>query len=146
MWLDEVDGGIVSHYRLLAGNPSDQSQWVPSLQHHQALFARPPQQASGDRALYSLDNEALAEAMGVRRVILPKPGHRSAERGRHEKQRWFRQGRRYHQGIEGRISLLKRRHGLDRRLYHGREGFERWVGWGIIAHDLLTIGTALAVR
>jgi len=146
VWLDKVDGGIVSDYRVLAGNPKDEGQWTPSLQHHQELFGRPPDQASGDRGLYSPANEELAQTMGVRRIILPKPGYRSATRKQHERQRWFRRGRRYHQGVEGRISVLKRRHGLDRCLYHGEDGFEGWVGWGLIAHNLLSIGTALAAR
>jgi IS5 family transposase len=146
IWLDEVDGGIVSNYRVLEGNPNDQTQWLPSLEHHQALFEHPPVQASGDRGLYSSDNEAQAKHMGVRRVILPKPGYRSAQRIEHERQRWFQRGRRYHHGIEGRISVLKRGYGLDRCLYHGEDGFERWVGWGIIAHDLLKIASTLAAR
>jgi IS5 family transposase len=146
VWVDEVEGGIVSDYRILEGNPQDERQWVPSLERHRELFARPPDQASGDRGLYSPHNETLAQEMGVRRVVLPKPGYRSAERRQHEKQRWFRRGRRYHQGVEGRISVLKRRHGLGRCLYHGENGFERWVGWGVIAHNLLVIGTALTAR
>jgi IS5 family transposase len=144
VWLDEVDGGIVSSYRVLAGNPNDQTQWAPSLARHQALFDHAPNQMSGDRGMYSPDNEALAQDAGVRRVILPKRGYRSAKRKQHERQRWFRRGRRYHNGVEGRISVLKRRHGLDRCRYHGRKGFERWVGWGVIAHNLLMIGSALA--
>ena len=82
----------------------------------------------------------------VRRVILPKSGHRSAQRIAHERQRWFRRGRRYHHGVEGRISVLKRVYGLDRCLYHGQDGFERWVGWGIIAHDLFKIASTLVAR
>jgi IS5 family transposase len=146
VWLDEVDGGIVSDFRVLSGNPQDASQWEHSLQHHHELFGRPPDQASADRGVYSPENEELAKAMGVRRVILPKPGYLSAARKQLEKQRWFRRGRRYHQGVEGRISVLKRRHGLDRCLYHGKEGFEKWIGWGLIAHNLLAIGSVLAAR
>jgi len=146
VWIDEVDGGIVSDYRVLDGNAPDQSQWLPSLERHQQLFDRPPDQMSGDRGMYSRDNEARAQAAGVRRVILPQAGHCSATRKQYEQQRWFRRGRRYHQGIEGRISVLKRRYGLDRCRDHGESGFERWVGWGIIAHNLLTIGSALATR
>ena len=146
VWFDEVDGGIVSNYRVLDGNPKDDGQWAPSLQQHLDLFGHPPVQASGDRGLYSSGNESLAKTMGVRRVILPKAGYRSEQRKQHEKQHWFRRGRRYHQGVEGRISVLKRRHGLDRCLYHGQDGFERWIGWGLIAHNLLKIGTTLAAR
>ena len=143
VWLDEAEGGIVSGYRVLEGNPNDQGQWVPSLERHQELFDRPPEQMSGDRGMYSPDNEAYAQRAGVRHVILPKRGYRSAKRKQHEHQRWFRRGRYYHNGVEGRISVLKRRHGLDRCRYHGPEGFERWVGWGIIAHNLLIIASAL---
>jgi IS5 family transposase len=90
VWLDEVEGGIISNYRVLAGNPKDESQWAASLQHHKELFGHPPDQASADhRGLYSRANEELAETTGVRRVILPKAGYRSADRKEHEKQRWF---------------------------------------------------------
>lgn len=146
VWIDEVDGGIVSDYRVLEGNPSDRGQWTPSLERHQTLFQHPPHQMSGDRGMHSRDNEARAQADGVQRVILPQPGYRSVERRKHEHQPWFRRGRHYHNGVEGRISVLKRRYGLDRCRYHGQAGVERWVGWGIIAHDLLTMASALATR
>ena len=146
IWLDEVERGIVTNYRILAGNPSDKEQWHPSLEHHIQQFGRPPDQASADRGVYSSDNEAFAEEVGVKRVVLPKPGYLSPERRQHERQRWFKRGRRFHNGVEGRISVLKRRYGLDRCLYHGADGIERWVGWGIIAHNLHVIGATLASR
>lgn len=144
IWLAEVDGGIVSDYRILEGNPPDHDQWEPTLDHHRQQFGKAPQQASADRALYSPDNEAYATKMGVKRVILPKAGHKSAQRKQHEHQPWFKRGRRFHAGIEGRISVLFRKHDLGRCLDHGQEGFGRWVGWGIIAGNLAVIGQALA--
>jgi IS5 family transposase len=144
VWLDEVEGGIVSDYRILKGNPPDHDQWIPSLDRHVKQFGRPPDQASGDRALYSPDNEAYAKQLGVKRIILPKPGHKSAERRTHEQQPWFKRGRRFHAGVEGRISVLKRKHDLDCCLDHGEDGFGRWVGWGIIAGNLAVIGAAQA--
>jgi len=144
IWLDEVDGGIVSDYRILQGNPIDHDQWRPSLEQHVKQFGKPPDQASGDRALYSPDNEAYAAKLGVKRVILPKPGHKSAERRAHEHQPWFKRGRRFHAGIEGRISVLIRKHDLGRCLDHGEDGFGRWAGWGVIAGNLSVMGTALA--
>ena len=146
VWLDEVEGGIVTNWRVLEGNPADCDQWQPSLQHHLQQFGRPPHQASADRGVYSAANEAYAAEIGVRRIILPKAGWKSALRRKHEQQRYFKRGRRFHAGIEGRISVLKRRYGLDRCLYHGEEGFERWVGWGIIARNLAVVGTVLAAR
>jgi len=146
VWLNEVDGGLISHYRILNGNPPDPQQWPPSLAQHQQLFGRPPDLASADRGVYSPDNEADAHRIGVKRVVLPKPGYRDAERRAYEKQPWFRRGRRWQSGIEGRISTLKRSYGLDRCRDHGPAGFARWVGWGILAANLKVIGRALVAR
>jgi len=146
VWLDEVDGGLISGYRILEGNPADCDQWQPSLDHHLQQFARPPDQASADRGVYSAPNETYAADLDVKRVILPKPGAKSDARRDHEHQRWFKRGRRWHAGIEGRISVGKRKHGLDRCLDHGEDGFARWVGWGVIAANLDVMGRALAAR
>jgi len=140
VWLNEVDGGIISHYRILHGNPPDDLQWKPSLKAHLATFKEPPHQASADRGLYSEPNETLAHDLGVRRVILPKPGYRSKPRWKHEHKPWFVQGRKWHAGVEGRISVLKRAHGLGRCLAHGLQGFQSWVGWGVIAGNLAVMG------
>jgi IS5 family transposase len=81
---------------------------------------------------------------GVTQVVLPQPGATSAKRRAHEQQRWFRRGRDWRAGIEGRISGLKRRYRLDRCRYHGTAGMERWVGWGVIAHNLRVIALTTA--
>lgn len=146
VWLDEVDGGIVSDYRVLEGNPADSEQWQVALDKHLELFGKAPVQASADRGVYSAPNETYANSKGVKRVILPKAGYKSQVRREHERLSWFRRGRHYHAGIEGRISVLKRKHGLDRCLNHGEDGFTRWVGWGIIAHNLNIIGRKLAIH
>jgi len=142
VWLDEVDGGIVSQYRILDGNPPDAQQWQTSLKAHQKLFHHSPQQASADRGVYSPDNETLAQTMGVKRIILPQPGYKSKQRKMLERRAWFVNGRKWHAGVEGRISVLKRAHGLERCLDHGENGFHRWVGWGIIAGNLAVLGRA----
>ncbi|MDQ3006336.1 MAG: ISNCY family transposase [Chloroflexota bacterium] len=69
LWLNEVEGGLVSHYRILDGNPSDEQQWKPSLKAHLKTFHQPPQQASGDRGLFSEPNEQLAHDLGVKHII-----------------------------------------------------------------------------
>lgn len=140
IWLDEVDGGIVTHYRILEGNPHDEIQWELSLKAHAKTFNQPPEQASADRGLYSARNEQLAKDLGIQRVILPKRGYKSQQRREYEHQEWFLEGRKWHAGVEGRISVLKRAHGLGRCLDHGSNGFKRWVGWGVIAANLAVIG------
>ena len=140
VWLNEVEGGLVSHYRILKGNPSDEQQWKPSLKAHLASFHQPPGQASADRGLFSELNEQLAQDLGVKHVILPKRGYRSKVRLKHEHKAWFVKGRHWHAGIEGRISVLKRAHRLGRCLAHGLTGFQCWVGWGVIAGNLAVLG------
>jgi len=146
VWLDEVEGGIVTRWEVLDGNPNDKLQWVPSLDAHQQLFGKPPTQASADRGVFSADNETEAKSRGIKRVVLPKPGKKSEKRRQHEKQPWFRRARKWHAGVEGRISVLKRCYHLDRCLYQGQDGFHRWVGWGVIAHNLNKIGSTVVAR
>jgi IS5 family transposase len=144
IWLGEVEGGFIAQYEVLDGNPNDESQWQPTLENHVQLFGRPPRQTSADRGVHSADNEAYAVELGVKRVILPKSGRKSEKRRQHERQRWFRRGRRFHAGVEGRISVIKRKHGLDRCRNRGQDGFERWVGWGVIANNLTAMAKGLS--
>lgn len=144
VWLDEVEGGIITRYEILDGNPAEDRQLRPSLDHHLACFGKPPRLLAGDRGVYSPDGEQYAHSRGVQQVALPHPGAKSAPRQAYERQSWFRRARNWRSGIEGRISGLKRRHKLDRCHYHGDEGMERWVGWGLIAHDLWVIARATA--
>src|SRR5437879_7777602 len=55
--LDEVDGGLVSRYAILAGNPPDAPQLPASLDHHQVKFGPPPHVAAADRDFSTTDNE-----------------------------------------------------------------------------------------
>ena len=146
VWLGEVEGGIISEYQVLAGNPDDAAQVRPSLERHRRLFGKPPDLLTGDRKTQTAANEAYAAQQGVKHVVLPKAGWKSGARGQQERERWFRRGRNWRAGIEGRISGLKRRHKLHRCLYHGDAGMERWIGWGILAHDLRKIAEAQAAK
>jgi IS5 family transposase len=139
VWLDEVEGGIISRSAVLKGNGDEKAQLAPSVDHHIAQFGHPPELLRGDRGIHSAANERYAQQQGGREVVLPKPGKQSAKRLAYEQQDWFRAGRNWRAGIEGRISGLKRRHGLERCRYRGDDGMERWVSWGVIAHDLRMI-------
>lgn len=143
VWLDEVDGGIISNYRVLKGNPHDTQQLPETIDQHLKQFGHPPKQISADRGVFSSLNENYAKSQGIQQIILPKPGYKSKERQIQEKKRSFYLGRCWHNGVEGRISFLKRCFGFQRCLYHGEDGFERWVGWGIVAHNFLMIGRTL---
>jgi transposase, IS5 family len=144
--IDEVDGGIISRYEVLEEVGREHPHLPTSLEAHQEHFGRAPQLLAADRGLYSVNNERLARQAGVKRIVLPKSGKLSEERKRHEKQRWFRQGFRFRAGIEGRISVLNRAFGLSCCLDHGEEGMGRWVGWGVLAHNLRQISRTQIAR
>lgn len=136
VWFGEVEGGFISEYRLRQGNPPDDQPVIASVKQHDQLFGHPPRELSGDRGTHSPENERQARRLGVRRVCLPPPGHKTARRRRQEKQPWFRAACRFRNGIEGRISQVRRARGLTRCLNHGWAGLERWVGWGVIANNI----------
>jgi transposase, IS5 family len=146
VWLSEVDGGIVSGFWILEGNSGDEAQLEPTLEDHLRLFGRAPELVAADRNVHSKENERVAKEMGVKKVCLPKAGKKSAEREEHERQRWYKRARRFRAGIEGRISVMKRREYLGRCRDRGEEGFGRWVGWGMLTANLGTIAQTLAVQ
>ena len=146
LWLEEVEGGIISGYRLLADAGQDYPHLAGSLVAHQRRCGHPPSLLAGDRGVSSPTNEALAKQAGVKRVVLPRVGKVPPERIRQERQPWFRRGCRFRAGIEGRISVLRRCFGLDRCRDHGETGMGRWVGWGILAANLSTIARTLTRR
>jgi transposase, IS5 family len=144
IWVDAVEGGILSRDAVREGNPAEDAQLPPSLDHHRRVFKRPPRLLAGDRGVHTTANERDATLHGVEQVVLPKPGATSATRIAPAPPRWFRQGHTWRSGIEGRISGLKRRHKLDRCRDHGTAGMDRWVGWGVLTHHLRGIAQATA--
>jgi transposase, IS5 family len=146
IWLSEVEGGIVSGYRVLAAGAEERDQLAGTLAQHRQQFGRAPTLLTGDRGISSPENEATAQAAGVKRVVLPARGKAPPERREQERQRWFRLGYRFRAGIEGRISSLHRRYGFDRCLERGEAGLGRWVGWAIVTSNLVQIARAQAAR
>ncbi len=144
--LDEVDGGLVTRYVVQVGNPPEAPELAHSLAHHQAAFARAPAVLTADRAFSTLDNEQLARDLHIRTVAVPRPGPLTPKQRQLQHRAAFRRAYHWRAGIEGRISVLKRRFGLDRCRYHGEAGMERWVGWSLPAHNLRQISHSLASR
>src|SRR4029450_13056536 len=144
--IQESEHQIITAYEVHTGRPADVTMWTPALDRHQTTFGRAPDLAAGDRGFSSGAQGQAAIDRGVRRVILPRRGPKSPVRRAYERQRWFRRGQRWRVGSEGRISVLKRRHGLARCPYHGEEGMRRWVGLGVIANNLVSTATFSRVR
>lgn len=146
LWIEEVDGGIVSGYRVLEEAGQDYPYLAESLERHQQQFGKPPWLLAGDRGVSSPANERLAEQAGVQRIVLPHAGRASPQRRERERARWFRRGQRVRAGIEGRIRVLKRDYGLERCPDHALTGLERWVGWGVVTHNLHQIARTVSSR
>ena len=141
--LQEAENQIVTDYEVYDRRPNDADLLIPAIETHQARLGRAPYLVAADAAFYSGKNEAAAKAKGVKRVCIPNRSTKSLERKREQKKRWFRKGQKWRTGSEGRISVVKRRHGLDRCPYKGDSGMRRWVGLGVIGDNLIAIGNAM---
>lgn len=142
--VQEAENQIITHYEVYEERPSDRHLLLAALEAHRRKLGRVPGWVAADAGFYSRANEEGAQAMGVKYVSIPNRSTRSEERRRLEKQRWFKKGQKWRTGCEGRISVIKRRHGLGRCRYHGLQGMRRWVGLGVIADNLINIGRYLA--
>ena len=142
--LQEGDNQIVTHYQVCQQLPADSTLLIPTLEKHIEIFGHAPKDVAADPGFFSAANEAKAEELGARRVSIPRHGTTSQARKERQKKPWFKELQRWRTGCEGRISVLKRRHGLNRSRYKGPNGIQRWVGWGVIADNAIQIGIQLA--
>ncbi len=133
--IQEAEGQFITDYEVCDRGQADRALWAPALDRHIALFARPPQLAVADGGFASRSNERAAQERGVQHVVLPRQPRETRTRAARAALRW-------RTGSEGRISALKRRHGLRRCRYRGASGMQRWVGLGVLANDLLVLARA----
>jgi IS5 family transposase len=144
--IQEAENQIVIHCEVFDQRPSDSDLLTPSIEKHKELLNRIPDLVAADAGFFSGANEAAAKNLGVKRVAVPSRSTKSEKRKQEQKKRWFKKAQKWRTGCEGRISVLKRRHGLNRSRYKGTQGMKRWVGLGIIADNMINIGIHLASR
>jgi len=142
----EAENQIVTHYDVFDQRPSDRELLTKAVATQCRRLRCVPQLVTADAGYYAQSHELAIAEMGVKRVAVPNRNTRSAERKTMERSRWFKKAQAWRTGCEGRISVLKRRHGLRRCLYRGVEGMKRWVGLGILADNLINIGKVIAAR
>jgi len=133
--IQEAEAQFITDYAVCERRQADGALWGATLDRHIELFGRPPQLAVADGGFASATNERVAHERGIRHVVLPR-------QPRATRSRIARLALRWRTGSEGRISSLKRRHGLRRCRYRGESGMQRWVGLGVIANNLLVLGRA----
>jgi IS5 family transposase len=142
--IQEAENQIVIHCEVFDRRPSDSDLLIPSIEKHKELLGRVPDLATADAGFFSAANEAGAKELGVTRVAVPSRSTKSERRKQEQKKRWFKKAQKWRTGCEGRISILKRRHGLNRSRYKGLAGVKRWVGLGVMADNMINIGRRLA--
>jgi transposase, IS5 family len=144
VFLAESARGLITQYRVLDGNPSDQDQVKAALDRHQKTFRRSPELCSLDRGFFSEKNLVLCQRAGVKMVCVPQcGGKKTPEREAYENSPVFKKGQRFRAGIEGRISVLFRGRGMKRCLAEGRQRFELLVGAAVLANNLMVIAQLL---
>jgi len=134
--IQEAERGLIVNYEVYEHRPADTTLLLPTIECHQKIFHRAPRLLAADAGFWSGTNREQAEAAGVKQVCVPATGRPSKAQRQRQHQRWFRRGQRWRTGSEGRVSVLKRRDGLDRCRYRGFGGIQRWTGWGILAHNV----------
>ena len=144
--LQEAENQIITHYEVYDHRPADQRLLVPAVETHERKLGRVPRLVAADAGYYSRANEEAVKEMGVKYVSIPNRSTRSEERRKLQKRRWFKQSQVWRTGCEGRISTVKRRHGLARCRYRGMDGMRRWIGLGVIADNLINIGKCLVPK
>lgn len=144
--IQEAEDQLIVDYEVFQKRPADAELLIPSIEKHKEVYGVVPSLVAADAGFFSAKNEQEAQAAGVAKISIPSRTTRSEARRKHQKQRWFRRGQRWRVGCEGRISVIKRRHGLFRSRYKGESGMERWVGLGVIANNLTVIGNEIAKR
>lgn len=141
--VQEADGGVVTDIGVVP-EKNDAPLLVPAVEQHIKVFGRAPHIVATDRGFWSGKGERRIGELGVKRPVIPKPGHKSAKRVAHERQRWFRRGRAWRAGGEARISRLKNHFDMARSRYKGEQGTKRTALWAGIANNLVAIGTKMA--
>jgi IS5 family transposase len=144
--IQEAENQLITSYEVLETRAADSTLLIPSLEQHMEQFGHAPDALAADPGFFSAANEAAAEQMGVKRVSIPSNGTPGKQRKEKQKKRWFKKLQKWRTGCEGRISVLKRRHGLQRSRYKGLCGMKRWVGFGVIADNLIHIGDHMAAK
>jgi IS5 family transposase len=96
---------------------------------------------SFDKGYWHKDNKWLLSTQ-VKEVIMPKKGKRNITETEEERSPKFKKLRNKHSAIESNINELEHS-GLDRCPDKGYHGFKRYIGIGIIAHNLQRIGKEL---
>jgi len=139
---DNADG-VVLDYLVAKGNPADAPMLIPAISRIRARFGRTPTAVTADRGYGEAAVDAGLDALGVKRVAIPRKGRPGVARQKVQRGRGFTKLVKWRTGSEARISCLKRDFGWRRTLMDGLGGAETWCGWGVLAHNSVKVATLI---
>ena len=144
VFLAESAHGLITQYRVLDGNPSDENHVPTSLDNHRNMFGSAPETYATDRGFHNSSNEKVCRDAGVTSPSIPqRGGQKTPERAATEKTPAFKQAQRFRAGIEGTISVLLRGRGMRRCLGRGKQRFELLIGAVVLTNNLMRIARLL---
>jgi len=101
-------------------------------------------QCSFDKGFHSPENQKALSAI-IDQLVLPQKGKLSAVRKQVELSDYFIKARKHHPAVESDIAAL-RNHGLDYCPDRGSEGFDRYIGFGILARNIQHLGHLIQTK
>lgn len=129
---------LVLDYKIMTQS-SDVKETLPLADRLLARFGDGQIQSwSVDKGFSAQQDRELLELF-IPEVIMPKKGRRSQADQARETHKTFRRLRQQHSAIESDINALEH-HGLNRCPDKGWAGFQRYVGFGVLAYNLHKIG------
>jgi len=118
-------------------NVSDIHLLDVAIKSYQERFGHIPTQLATDKGFWSTQNQILAQDYSITKIAIEKRGKSNHFRDRPFRKRLYR----LRCSIEAKISLAKRKFGLNRILYNIPNGEEIWIRLGLIAMNLKTSTT-----
>jgi IS5 family transposase len=143
--IDNVDGIVLDHH-VVKGNPPDAPMLVPAIARITTRFGRAPKSVTADRGYGEAAVDAGLEAIGVRKVVIPRRGKPGLARQKTQRARSFQKLVKWRTGSEARISCLKRDYGWRRTRIDGTAGAQTWCAWGVLAHNATKISGLLTAE
>jgi transposase, IS5 family len=137
--------GFVVEYRVVSDGVLDQDLVVPVTRELQERFGGKIKSASFDRAFHTPQNQKdLAEI--VRTPCIASKGQEKGRQQQKEGTVAFRKARQNHPGVESAVGALQAGNGLKRCRDRQRQGYERYVGLGLLGRNLQTLGKLLLAQ
>ena len=127
---DTPEGFVVSH-QVYRGNPADAQTLEAAIGGAQDIGMKVAS-VFADRGYGDVVGDNALAACGITDSVIPRKG--TAHPKQHT--RAWRRRYRWRAGAEGRISALKRGHGLRRTRLKGYRGAQIWTGFGVLTSNI----------